>query len=524
MDGEAAGALRSAVKTLADGQDIITTSALRDIAGFDESVSCALEQELGPAPWQVGKVEWLVEALVEQSRANGEGLENLGLSGLRRLELAVDAALRQEDGSIAVCTVEDEPESEEPTEAEAAEVALASLEGDALRQLVEPILKARGAWPAGAETATRRLLGLTRLLMTLLSRTWRLARLRERRRDEVQEAPDVLEATLARLTTARKSLKERDWELADARNRLRRLEQDKAHQDQLSRKLQTTAEREALARTEAERRASEAALEARNEADAHAAVQHNDLVRRLDTVERELEHTRNLQRQSDELRLEGERRTMELERQLAESEERAKSLEKRLEQERRTHATPTPAQAAAPSASTLPSHAPAAAVAAAPSTESFKPASRSVTSAGAHVQDMQRAPRTSLGSNGLQRSASAAGSGSTSNANPQRPARRSGFGAFGDALNSVAARRQSRGNGGNSAAANGTGASSVAPTQTEAASSAVASTPTPPPQASSAQAAESGGSFQPRQAMPADIRSLGTLLTGGGLRGSSGGR
>lgn len=65
-----------------------------------------------------------------------------------------------------------------------------------------------------------------------------------------EKANEMLEGTLARLTAARKALKEREWELADVRRRLENSEEERVRQEARARSMETALERSTWTRDE----------------------------------------------------------------------------------------------------------------------------------------------------------------------------------------------------------------------------------------------------------------------------------
>lgn len=152
-----------------------------------------------------------------------------------------------------------------------------------------------------------------------------------------EKAHDMLENTVSRLTAARKTIKEKEWELVDARRRADHLDRERMTQDRRIRELETALERHAERQNEAERRCSEAHVEA----DAEAAQQRGELRRQLAAAElardgaqaeaaaaaARLEEARtDSQRQMADL----EARVAESQAQLAESQAAQEELERRL--------------------------------------------------------------------------------------------------------------------------------------------------------------------------------------------------
>jgi len=281
---------------------------------------------------------------------------------LQQFAHAIEAVLRAEDVS------RDEPESEEagghsssilpdePTvdEAAIAEAALNRLRGGlassgALAQLLE-------ASGVVAAPALKQLPSLVQELVGLLEKSWQLALVRGERRREIsrrfaaaqleaetqrerasraeaardtaeadaghgEKAHEMLEGTLARLTAARKTVKEREWELKTAKTRLDSLEEDRVRQDARIRALETALERSTATRFEASSAAA-STLASAEASLANAEASREELQRRLSVAELA----------ADEAKAFCEQRVKDVEGRLAESEGRAEALERRLQE------------------------------------------------------------------------------------------------------------------------------------------------------------------------------------------------
>jgi len=268
---------------------------------------------------------------------------------LQKLTHLIEEAL-QDAGSI-------EPESEHPTEneveAEVAEACFGLLQHAAKRQ-------------TAAESADEVQIPLPLPeLVGLLQKTWELAKARgqaqrslcarlaaaeaesrlhaeragraeaaraaaEDEAGQGEKAHELLESTLARLTATRKSVKEKEWELSDARRRVEQLEDDRVRQDVKLRALETALERAASTRCDADRRAAEACTEA----DREAAKELTELRQQLCDIEvtrdeAKAEHV-VAQQSLEEAQRRSELREAELHGQLAEGARRAEDLETRL--------------------------------------------------------------------------------------------------------------------------------------------------------------------------------------------------
>lgn len=448
---------------------------------------------------------------------------------LKTLEVALDAALRAEEATCeGLCggsdslSLDDEPESEEPIDVEAAvEAALVRLEREILQLIAAP--------QNGDDTKSLRigdesqqLPDVVQGLIALLRKAWRLAGLRQR-----PEAPDVLEITLARLTAARKCIKQKDWELADARRRLQQLEKERSTQEHRLRQLQTAAEREGWERAEAERRISEF----KSEVDADAANTRDELRLRLAATEQKFDDAQEelvvVRGRFEEACVVGVHRDAELQAELSESRCCTEALEQRLAKKvgatKRVGGSRIVSSSAISSSSMAALQAATAASIAGASSESTKQV------AAEPLDPFLKVPALGQGDAhaSLQFSSSVGGGAGQSAGGRSSGAGPSGFGAFGDELRSVAERRASRGQ---RFARSGLGRSDVREPREAPGSGEVRETqalpqgPVPPSAGDghvSANAPITGLARQSSAAkVPTNLRSLSSLLAGGARFGN----
>jgi len=142
-----------------------------------------------------------------------------------------------------------------------------------------------------------------------------------------EKLPELLEASELRLMAARKSLKERDWELTEARRRIEQLERDCVPKNAHQRQAEASMQREVSVKSLAERRCPVP----------DNTVDIETLRQQLSSAEVALiEAHRDLQkseRDGEEARHNWQRRVEELEIALAESRRVSEALEFRLERE-----------------------------------------------------------------------------------------------------------------------------------------------------------------------------------------------
>lgn len=221
-------------------------------------------------------------------------------SELKALGRAVDTALLAEGMPIGQAS-DDEPESELPSSEEVLEVGLSEVQ----REVLLGFVSSPSHVSEGEDPAARRLRTAMGELLTLLQKTVRLAQVRGQRAQHLEEdlasaraaargatagnepppqpqasqqvphqmpqqadatpaaaaespksacdekhndAADAAESAAVRLTAARKTIKEKEWELVEARTRVEQLERERARQDQRLRQLETVAQRAAWLR------------------------------------------------------------------------------------------------------------------------------------------------------------------------------------------------------------------------------------------------------------------------------------
>jgi len=222
------------------------------------------------------------------------------LAALRRLEILLGQRLQD---AAAVQT--DEPEKEVPK----SNAGTGASDESEYNQLISEL-----DWPEEN--------------LSLLSRALELGIAERRRRllSEATDQPDTsggsasqLASLQSKLTSTRKALKDREWTLAEARQRQQQLEDERARQDCRIRSLERALERSTSSRSDAEQRHLEECLSA----DAEAAEQRGELRRRLSSAEMErdkaLEDLVAAEQRAEESRQLSERREEELQAQLAEA-------------------------------------------------------------------------------------------------------------------------------------------------------------------------------------------------------------
>jgi len=282
---------------------------------------------------------------------------------LQQFAHAIDAALRAEEVSS------EEPESEEAgghnsalltdeatvDESAIAEACLKRLRGGLVSSAaLEPLLEASGM--ASPPPALKQLPSTLEELVGLLGKSWQLAHTRGERRREIsrrlaasqveaeaqrerasraeaarataeadaghgEKAHEMLEGTLARLTAARKTVKEREWELRTAKTKLETLEEDNVRQNARVRALETALERSTSTRIEASSQAA-TTLASTEASLANAEASREELQRRLSVAEVA----------ADEARAFCDRRVEDVESRLAESHSTVEDLQRRLQE------------------------------------------------------------------------------------------------------------------------------------------------------------------------------------------------
>mmetsp|Transcript_56953 Transcript_56953/g.165051 ORF Transcript_56953/g.165051 Transcript_56953/m.165051 type:complete len:471 (+) Transcript_56953:109-1521(+) len=272
----------------------------------------------------------------------GAALEAPVAAELKRLELAIEGALTAEEAVKM-----EEPESEEPGGRRAdAEVLAKEAEVEAsLMRLNKTVFVADQRPQLEVEALT-----------ILLSKVWQLVTIRgECRRDlakrfvaanadarqqseradraevahamaeaeagQGEKAQELLESTLARLTAARKSLKEREWELTILRRRLVDAEEIRYRSEARVRLFETALDKASVARIDALAEGDRKLSEATNRA---ASIEAEALQRRLCASELEVGKV-NAAREL------AENRAQELRDQLDMSRRRAEELERQLQ-------------------------------------------------------------------------------------------------------------------------------------------------------------------------------------------------
>lgn len=380
------GVLCEALQALADEEGMVTPEALREVGSFDEGVAAILEQQLGPSPWRLAPLEELLGELsaltpraADAMRPDGTvpGEEPCGWRTiqLQQLEQAVDAALAEEDiaGALDGGDLADQEDMDRlAADIESADKGLDQVKRSLMRQVVTPLLEAVDSQPA---REVMELPDVLEELVSLLRRTSRLSLIRGQRQQTLaaqlsrlraeartqaeraerekkarvlaeadagqgEKAQDLLESTIARLTVARKSIKEREFELMGQRQKVEKAEGEKIRLEARCRELELALQREARARGEAERTSSDR----QSTIDDESAQQLGEMRRRLMSVElandqlheqlsaaelRHFEATSEETRRAAELQV-AQHRNGELESSLSESRRTIEELEQRL--------------------------------------------------------------------------------------------------------------------------------------------------------------------------------------------------
>lgn len=277
---------------------------------------------------------------------------------LVQLGEAVEKALQAEGAADMVGSqgqlLEEEPESEHPTVAEALEASLSRMPHTVASHIVWPIAEGAGG---PAEAAARQLLpAFSQEATGMLKKTWRLARIRGQRVQQLTEdleqltkkltaqaasiQPGVMggEGEQTKLFAAKKAVKAKDWELANIRQKLDQLERDRSHAERKLLAVERAKQREVWQRGADQRRLAELEAEV-----ARAAEQREEFRRRLQAAKTGLcsaqvalddarEALVDAEKRREELRAAGNRRAAELEAQLTQSQMRVQELQSQLEQ------------------------------------------------------------------------------------------------------------------------------------------------------------------------------------------------
>lgn len=283
---------------------------------------------------------------------------------LKELEDAVNSILRAEGvlegadvGARAASELagsNGEPESEAPVAGEAVQAGIERLNLAVMRQVIKPLLESPTSIHGEETWPLRQLPLIVEDTTLLLKKTWGIACARgqqvrditkerataeaevnslcerlsheeagrlaaEAEAGQGEKAHDMLEETVSRLTAARKTIKDKDWELLQAKTRADNLERERTAQERRIRELETALERHVRAQTDAESRISQA----RAEAETEAAQQRGELRRNLaaaeqarDSLQAEVAATA---RQAEEARISSEQHVTDLQAQLSDS-------------------------------------------------------------------------------------------------------------------------------------------------------------------------------------------------------------
>lgn len=298
--------LREALHGLADSEGNVSAEALRKVGGFDEDVADVLEAQLGPGPWPARLLEGLFGGALPEEEAISPAAMPLG----RRLAFA------QQEHKY----VEDLGDDESDDDDEEDELSI-------------KVNAAMGSIHEGEEISAE-MYGPN--LLHLLRRTWRLLRVRNKQKSHLQQQLDTakeeallqedravraetaketaefeagrgeeiqqsLEDAERRLLSSRETLKRRDLESEEARQRVEHLEAEGLKQAQRLRQLEERLRRSEercleLEKSDAERQAAASTLGSaakKAEEAAGGAKTHNlELTRRLGEAESALESSR----------------------------------------------------------------------------------------------------------------------------------------------------------------------------------------------------------------------------------------
>jgi len=283
---------------------------------------------------------------------------------LKELEDAVNSILRaegvQEGTDVGARTASDiagsngEPESEAPIAGEAVQACIERLNLAVMRQVIKPLLECPASIHGEETWPLRQLPLIVEDTTLLLKKTWGLACARGQQVREItkeraaaeaevnslcerlsreeagrlaaeaeagqgEKAHDMLEGTVSRLTAARKTIKDKDWELLQAKTRADNLERERTAQERRIRELETALERNVRGQTDAESRISQARVEVETE----AAQQRGELRRNLAAAELARDSLQAevaaMARRAEEARSSSERQVSDLQGQLSES-------------------------------------------------------------------------------------------------------------------------------------------------------------------------------------------------------------
>eukprot|EP00930_Biecheleria_cincta_P070125 TRINITY_DN57778_c0_g1_i1.p1 TRINITY_DN57778_c0_g1~~TRINITY_DN57778_c0_g1_i1.p1 ORF type:complete len:549 (+),score=133.46 TRINITY_DN57778_c0_g1_i1:31-1647(+) len=299
-------ALREALQGLTDSDGCVSAEALREVGGFDDDVADVLEAQLGPGPWPAS----LLEGLFGGDLAEEECISPESMSLSRRLAV-VQLEDRYVEGVEDAESDDDDEEDELSIRVRAAIAAIASVhEADEMN----------------AETHRTNLLHL-------LKRTWRLLGVRNKQKAHLQqqlcvakeeaqmqedraaraesakdtaeleagrceEIQQLLDDAEKRLISSRETLKRRDVETEEARQRVEHLEGEGLRQAQRLRQVEERLRRSEercteLEKHDAERQAATTTLgsaaKKAEEAAGSAQTQISELARRLGEAESAIE-------------------------------------------------------------------------------------------------------------------------------------------------------------------------------------------------------------------------------------------
>merc|ERR1712204_35356 len=121
---------------------------------------------------------------------------------------------------------------------------LAELQDAVRLQIVAPLLKAYGGAARDQAGSWLMLPAFSYDVLTILTKTWHLARVRGLEIQRLKSSVGSLHAdTMPSVVTTKKLLKEKSWELSRAQARIEQLEGDHSNSDQKLRQLERTNQR-----------------------------------------------------------------------------------------------------------------------------------------------------------------------------------------------------------------------------------------------------------------------------------------
>lgn len=211
----------------------------------------------------------------------------------------------------------DEPENEIPCQKEEANDA-----SDANSNVCSAMSELQSAWKGGEANEVVALIQSALALVGVYEKN--------ASRSACGKANEDVDGLKAAVLGARKSLKDREWSLVEAKHKAQQLEDERLRQDCHIRALQTALDKAVSSRTESEKRH----LEAYSTADAEAAEQRGELRRRLSAAEvardQATAELAAIEQKVEEARKVAQRREEDLADQLSAKEKELEELRQRL--------------------------------------------------------------------------------------------------------------------------------------------------------------------------------------------------